>query len=55
MDNIIPIEKDVFPDDPDDDEPVSVTVFDDEPGGGKTRYALKQIVSNGPRGVLVGN
>ena len=27
---------------------VSVTVFDDEPGGGKTRYALKQIVSNGP-------
>ena len=47
VENIVPMEKEVFPE---DDAPISVTVMvlDDEPGGGKTRHALRKIVSGGP-------
>ena len=48
VDNIVPFQKEVFPDDPDDDEPVTVKVLEDEPGGGKTRYARSE-------GLLVGH
>jgi hypothetical protein len=47
VDNAVPFDKDVFPI---DDTPIAVTVdvLDDEPGGGKTRYALGRIVNGGP-------
>jgi hypothetical protein len=47
VENIVPMEKEVFPE---DDAPISVTVMvlDDERGGGKTRHALRKIVSGGP-------
>lgn len=46
VENIVPMEKEVFPE---DDAPasVSVNVLDDEPGGGKTRCALQKIVFGG--------
>ena len=46
--NIVPMQKEVFPEE--DGAPVSVTVrvLDDEPGGGKTRYALLKIVPAAP-------
>jgi hypothetical protein len=48
IDNVIPIEKAVLPE---DDSVLSVTVkvLDREPGGGKTRDALIQVISNGPQ------
>ena len=48
VDNAVPFEKEVFPT---DEAPISVhvNVLDDEPGGGKTRYKLRQIVTGGPR------
>ncbi len=43
----VPVEKEVLPD---DDMPCHVTVeiMDDEPGAGKTREALREIVQGGP-------
>lgn len=45
--NVIPFQKNLLPP---DDQPgqATVNVLSDEPGGGKTRQALRMIVSNGP-------
>ena len=48
VENVVPVEKDVFPE---DDAPVTATVhvLDREPGAGKTYKALNQIIMGGPK------
>ena len=45
--NIVPAQKEVFPEEDGAPVCVAVRVLDDEPGGGKTRCALLQIVHGG--------
>ena len=49
VNNIVPMEKPVLPEDEDANVSVSVKVMADEPGAGKTREALKMIVNGGPK------
>jgi hypothetical protein len=49
VNNIVPMEKSVFPDEDEADVSVIVKVLDREPGAGKTRKALQAIVSGGPK------